>query len=358
MRGRKFIAFALTAMLLGVAGTGAALLAADLYVHHRAERSAGLNRWGYRGPVAPRKQPGEVRVVMLGGSTTFGYGVLWQESIPALLEGYLRQRPDGATFRTINLGFNNEGAYASLPTLQDYAWLDYDIVVLYHGYNDSLGDPQPNTAVYRRESPVFRLTGYYPILPLALREKAMALRSGGNIEAAYQSARDAGAAPKVTFTPNAAERTSAAVLEAVSQATAALGGQMDRVAPSPSTAPATSDMLCAPPWVTFCDSMYRTVHYARSRGAAVAVVAQPCGKDGKMWTRLDDQRAALQGMIARRFGGDPGTRFVDLSAAVDPTDAAVTFDGMHLKPEGNHIVARALVEPVVGLAAQRASSSR
>src|SRR5687768_373661 len=117
MTRRKKIVFALAAIGLAFAGMFVLLLGADLYLHHRAERSAGLNRWGYRGPVAPRKRPGEVRVVMLGGSTTFGYGVRWHESVPALLDAGLHAVEGGARFRSINLCFNKEGAYASVLTL-------------------------------------------------------------------------------------------------------------------------------------------------------------------------------------------------------------------------------------------------
>jgi hypothetical protein len=67
-----------------------------------------------------------------------------------------------APTRVINLGFNNEGAFAFLPTLQDFRYLDYDIVCLYEGYNDLPGDEGPNTAVFRHESPIFRLTGLFP----------------------------------------------------------------------------------------------------------------------------------------------------------------------------------------------------
>ena len=70
---RKFVAFALTAMSLSVVAAVLLLLIADLFVHSRAERSAGLNRWGYRGRVAASKKSGELRAVMLGGSTVFGY---------------------------------------------------------------------------------------------------------------------------------------------------------------------------------------------------------------------------------------------------------------------------------------------
>lgn len=73
MTKRRFAAFATGTVFGTVVLLAGVLLAADLYAHHRVERSVGVNRPGYRGPVAGRKQPGEPRVVMLGGSTVFGY---------------------------------------------------------------------------------------------------------------------------------------------------------------------------------------------------------------------------------------------------------------------------------------------
>ena len=53
-------------------GASAVLLAADVYLHWRVQNAGAVNVWGYRGPVVGRKQPNEIRVVVLGGSTAFG----------------------------------------------------------------------------------------------------------------------------------------------------------------------------------------------------------------------------------------------------------------------------------------------
>src|SRR6185295_927703 len=128
----KRIGFAAGAVTVAVVLTLAGLLAADMYMHERAGRSAGLNVWGYRGPVVPRKQPGEVRVVVLGGSTVFGYGLTWDQAFPALLEQTLNGQSSGRPrFRVINLGYNSEGAFSFRYTLEDYAYLRPDIVCLY-----------------------------------------------------------------------------------------------------------------------------------------------------------------------------------------------------------------------------------
>lgn len=349
---RKKIVFALAAVTLSFAGMLLALLAADLLLHRRAERSAGLNRYGYRGPVTPAKEDGELRVVMLGGSTVFGYGVSWNESIPFVLEAKLRERL-GRPVRVVNLGFNNEGAYAFVPNLEDFAYLDYDVVVLYEGYNDLAGDEGVNRAVYRRDSAVYRLTGYYPILPLYLDEKVKMLRYGENLDAAYEHQREEerGRNSTVVFRPNLAQRTSAGALAAISAMTKALDGQLADTGRSYKGLTETESPLgCKHPHVTYCDSMAAAIRYARGRGKAVVVVSQPRLHGARSYDAHTSQHAMLGGLISRTFGGDPKVVWADLSNLLDLRNPNITFDGMHLNPEANATVATALVDPVVSAA--------
>lgn len=344
---RKFVLFAAAAIMLSVFVSLLGALAADLVLHQRAERSAGLNRWGYRGPVVGKRQPGEVRVVMLGGSTAFGYGVTWDEAIPAQLERVLGEQAAGVPVRVVNLGFNNEGAYSFLPTLQDYDSLDYDLVVLYEGYNDVMGDAGPNRAVYRHESVVFRLTGYFPILPLWLDEKAKTLRYG-SLEAAYQAARP-GSVNTTVFKPGLATRTSATALEAAETVSSALGRQLGRLAAQPSATPHASEAGCATPWSAYCDSVLAAARYVINLNKAVAIVAQPLlGSDGREPHRRQQQ--ALSDMVQRQFAGNPRVRYVDLTGALDLETSPHAFDGMHLDGEGNAIIAGALVPVIRDLA--------
>ena len=351
MTRRKFFLFAAAAALLSVVVMLAGLLALDLYIHHRAERSAGLNRWGYSGPVVGRKQPGETRVAVLGGSTTFGYGVTWDEAMPALLEQRLNQRFPDRLWRGLNLGYNNEGAFAFLPNLEDFAHLDYDLVIFYEGYNDLPGDQGPNWTVVRRQSPVFRSTGYFPILPLALREKAMALRTGGNLDAGYAQQR--GGESQTVFRPNLAGRTSAGILEAASAISESFARQFEQVAASESSSPSAPGALgCPAPWNSYCDAQYRAIRYLAERGTRVLVVSQPQLVDPQVRERHDHQRQVLEGMVARHFGSNPRVAYVSVAKVVDLSDRDVSFDQMHLSVDGNRLIAEALVEPVRRLAIQ------
>ena len=106
---KKRLAFALIAMTLAVGAVFVALLAADLYLHRRAEKFAAVNQWGCRGPTLGRKRPREARIVVLGGSTAFGYGVTAANAFPAELESQLRPLARaGAFVAVVNLGMKNQ----------------------------------------------------------------------------------------------------------------------------------------------------------------------------------------------------------------------------------------------------------
>ena len=344
----KSAVFAATAMLLSLVVVTVVLLGLDLYAHRRVERSAGLNWRGYRGPTVARKQPGELRVAMLGGSTVFGYGVNWDETIPVLLERALRAELPSRHVTVVNLGMIGEGAYAFLPNLQDFDDMQFDIVCLYEGYNDLLGDQRPNVDLIRHESTVFKLTGYFPVLPLVLGEKLMALRFG-TVDAAYEHDR-ARQRDGAVFHPNAAQRTSAAALKAASDLSNALARQLEKLADEEPPTAASGKSGCPAPWAHYCDYTYTAVEYAVSRGESVIVTAQPLLVSDPGRDRHVSQQQALAGLAAREFSRNPRIRFVDLSKAVDLNDTRYAFDGMHLRRDGNAMVAQALVEPVLSLA--------
>ena len=344
---RRFVVFAVAAATLMTALVLGGLLAVDVFLHHRAERSAGLNRWGYRGPVIGRKQPNEIRVVMLGGSTVFGYGVRWDEAVPVALEHELNRSTAGAPWRVINLGYNTEGVFAFRTTLEDFAFLDYDLVILYEGYNDLYGDLSPNFAIVRHQSPVFRVTGYLPILPLVFREKAMVLRTGGNLAAAYDARRE-GVAPQTVFRPSLSDRTSATALDATAGIAASLERQFERFSDPATPQPVPSALGCPKPWESYCDSQYRAIEYATSLGKRVLVVSQPRLR-GSSRGLHESQQNALATMVASRFAQRSDVAYADLLDAVDLTNPDLSFEEMHLTPAGNRLVAAALVAPVKGL---------
>ena len=330
---KKQIVFALAAVALTVVGSIGCLLAADLYEHRRMAVNAGLNIWGYRGPVVGRKKAGERRVVVVGESTAFGYGVHWQESFPAYLQGLLNQQYPSADHpvTVVNLGYNDEGAHSYRFTLADYSYLDYDAVVFYSGYND-LGK---NLNVFRHGSPIFRLTGYMPILPVVLREKAMAITSGGRLDDAYLG-------KKVVFRPNKVQQVTASALEGLAytmysmeRPTASEGEELD-------PAEIKDGAECGPYWAQYCGAMYQAVRFAVDHQKRVLITTQP-----RISKEHIEQQDRLAAFLKHRFGDTPMLHFADLRDVLNLRESSpLTLDGMHLTAQGNLVIADKLAKPV------------
>jgi hypothetical protein len=345
---RRRLLFALAAVAVAASVPLGALMAVDVYLHRRYEKAAGFNVWGYRGPVVPRKRAGEYRVVVLGGSAAYGYGVDWHEAIPAVLEHNLARRvvPGVARFSVVNLGYNNEGAYSFRFTLEDYLALQYDLACLYEGYNDLMGDPNgPNLSVFRHDSPVFRLTGYLPIFPLIFREKAAALLHGGDTNGAYLFG------PRTVFHPNVVSTLRAGVLRAAADTEESLERQLARVATEPRRRIVDADATgCAYPWQQYCRSMEDAVEFALARKKQVLIITQPYGLGEYFRARHMSQQSEMVKMLSRRFGSDPRVKYVNLGDAADLGNPGHSFDHMHLTVEGNQRVAAALVDSVIEMA--------
>jgi hypothetical protein len=345
MSRRRRWAFIAAALLIAMLVPVGALAVIDIYLHGRFQRTGGVNIWGYRGPIASRKPSGEKRVVMLGGSSAFGYGVSWSEAIPARLETKLREAGERAS--VVNLAYNNEGAYSFKFTLDDYQYLDYDLALLYEGYNDLMGDPRaPNMSVFRHESPLFRVTGYLPILPLVFREKAAAMLYRGDIGQMYDEARTG---KKVVFDASLADRAKAGALTATAAVGDAIERQVGRISPQGPPSIATPGASgCPYPWAEYCQSVLTGIEFAVQHGKRVLVVTQPylLGKSGE---RHHEQQRAIVDAVQRRFGSDVRVAYFDAGPTVDLSDPTVSFDRMHLTALGNERVASALVGPVQGL---------
>jgi hypothetical protein len=252
------------------------------------------------------------------------------------------ERSDRA-IKVINLGYNNEGAFSFAYTLADYKYLQYDLAVLYEGYNDMMGDPNgPNLAVFRHDSPVFRLTGYLPIFPLVFHEKAAVLTTG-SADSLYPAA----SRTRTVFQPNLARRTTAEVLNAAADVGQSLERQLGRfTAEAHRQIEGADEGGCPFPWAEYCRSVQRGIEVALQMNKQVLVVRQP-RLDGAVGARHDWQQRVLADMVHRRFGNNPRVALADLASVVTLTDPNVSFDRMHLTPAGNQMVAAALVEPIL-----------
>jgi len=360
MRRRKIL-FAIVAWVAATIVSGGALLAIDVYLHARLQRYSALNVWGYRGPTVGRKRPGELRIAVLGGSAAFGYGIEWNQAIPAMLQRALetkRQAAGEGPVTVVNLAYNNEGAHSFKFTLQDYAYLDYDLVSLYSGYNDLILDPDANLSVYRHDSPVFRACGYMPILPVFLREKASSWVYG-DIAVGY---REVDGKRITAFRPGIVKAATAGAFRAAEAVASSLDRQFGRLAaesrptaaiasqasPSSSSGPASG---CPYPWANYCRGLFDAVDYTLARGKRVLVVTEPYLPGAARSLHVYQQRVMAEA-LERTYFANSRVKYVNLGAAVDLADPAVGYDKMHLTQGGSAIVARRLADPVMELARQ------
>ena len=100
------------------------------------ERQAGYNYREYRGVVLGKKQVGELRVAAFGGGTAYGFGVSRDNAWPYQLGQLLKE--DGKNVAVANVGANSQGIYGVAYDVEAYdGILDYDIALIYNGYNDS-----------------------------------------------------------------------------------------------------------------------------------------------------------------------------------------------------------------------------
>jgi lysophospholipase L1-like esterase len=119
-----------------------------------------INSEGVRGEeIPPRKSPGELRVLLLGDSLTFGQGVAQDQTFAAQLEARLQAAAAGATYRIINAGvpgFNtvNERDYL----LHFGERFQPDLVVVFYVDNDA--DP-PQFVGFDQEGVPLTATGTF-----------------------------------------------------------------------------------------------------------------------------------------------------------------------------------------------------
>lgn len=287
--------------LEAVVAAGIGVLLVDMTMHRAAAERDGLNRWGYRGPIVRHRQPGEQRMVFVGGSAAFGLGARFDETVPKYLERNLQQR-FRLGFRAIpvtvvNLAVVADDAASFRRTLSDYNYIDYDIVCFYDGYN-SLGSALDEEG-WRRRSAIYRQSGYLPILPFVIT----------------------GASPIGRPRPLAA---------------------VPAVARVSTTAASTS--TCGPTWERYCEAMRTAVGGVIDSGRTAIVVTPPIVSPAH-----GDQQRALAADLLARFGDRPTFRYLDFGSTVDLRDRDLSTDGVHLTARGNDRIADSLTGPVLQL---------
>jgi hypothetical protein len=282
--------------------SGLLITALDVYAHKRTDGVAGLNIWGYRGPVTPQKQPNELRILLVGGTRAFGWGQDAFGTSSTLLRRLIMLETDrpGAVLRPItvvNLGRIGASAHSYAGTLDHYAYLDPDLVCIY----DDLGMPFD---AGERRSGIFALTGYVPALPLVLREKGIRWRVG-DVRRGYEP----GASPDPA-TPWW-RRTAGGALEFAGQ----LAQSVDETLASrePSLEPARTP---------YAQALVAAIDTAESHARGVVVVLSPAETAGQAETRR-----AVRDVLTPLLESRRTLRVVDLSDVPELTDPALRLDG-------------------------------
>ena len=118
---------------------------------------ATSNAMGFRGPVVSvPKPPGTFRIVLLGESTTHGWGVNDDATIDAYMRRLLAERYPARRFEVVNLAFDGYDAYEQYERLRsDGLPLKPDLLIVNAGINDvrnarfpDLKDRDPRTILY------------------------------------------------------------------------------------------------------------------------------------------------------------------------------------------------------------------
>ena len=308
----------------------------DMFYHKKFMQHHGLNYKGYRGMVVGKKKDNEVRIVVVGGSCAFGYGVHYNEALPFKLEEELREYRDSKGINkkvtVINLAYNVEGAYAFYLNLKDFLYLDYDYVIFYSGYNDlGIG----NVVVYRHSNPIFRMFKYMPILPLIMQEKKMVLESGGRLNDAYLG-------KKIVFTPNRTEQIEINILDRslkvynqfenfANRVNKFVGSEFDM------------EKEKNDKWAWYKHYMEKAIDFALAQKKKVIVIAQPYISDSHIL-----QQESLRSMLNDKYKNNPNLLYVDLSNALPLKNEELAFDGMHFTDKGCKKMARIIREKISG----------
>src|SRR4051812_32508290 len=96
---------------------------------HQRDPVFGVNQWGYRGEARAEREPGEIRVALIGGSAVYEPGVSLSDSMASQLFFELRDAgaPRGQEFSVVSLSEPRVGADSYAPALLDYRFLDPEV---------------------------------------------------------------------------------------------------------------------------------------------------------------------------------------------------------------------------------------
>ena len=103
------------------------------------EQVIRINNLGFRGrDYALRKLPNTMRIIALGGSTTFGFGLQDEETWPTILEGMLNHSSPNGFYEVMNTGITGLTSIGILELVRRRRLLDLDpdLIIFYSGFNN------------------------------------------------------------------------------------------------------------------------------------------------------------------------------------------------------------------------------
>jgi lysophospholipase L1-like esterase len=130
-----------------------------------------------RNPEVPiERGPNDFRVLSLGDSNTFGWGVRYQEAYPTVLAELLRKALPGWEIHVLNAACSGYSAHQGLEMLRRRG-LKYrpDVVTIWFGWNDSVVwdgmTDKDHARLFAREH-LLEFSATYRVLSYALRRRA------------------------------------------------------------------------------------------------------------------------------------------------------------------------------------------
>ncbi|MBN1313498.1 MAG: hypothetical protein JXB30_18975 [Anaerolineae bacterium] len=116
-----------------------------------------VNQRGIRGDlVAVPKPEGVYRILALGGSTTFGHGLSYEEAWPAQLQRILRDDYGYSNVEVLNLGVPGYYSLDSVVSLATRGLAhEPDLVIVYDGLNDAMIRIYQDPECYGGDTPLF-----------------------------------------------------------------------------------------------------------------------------------------------------------------------------------------------------------
>lgn len=299
---------------------------------YRNGTAATSNALGYRGPeVALAKPDGTHRVVLLGESTTHGWGVPDSQTIDAYLRLELSRRFPERRWEVVNLAFDGYDSWQLLERLRsDGLRFQPDLVIANTGINDvrnarfrSLRDPDPRTVLWTAVLDRLRLERRQggPALTTRIKHYFYLARLPGLMRQRQQRRRE-GFGQRADIQPNP---QAVDLFERNLERLGTLAGRAGvpvLFSTPPSLLTGNYDAAALRPRDYWIVDLPTTQHYR-------------------------DLLAERMGLVADRLG-ERGYRA--LHVRHDPLPAELFLDDCHLTPEGSRRLAELLVDGMTRLA--------